>query len=144
MKPTGAPRLYSSRRSTNAPGGRLHSSLWQGPPPNMQDEATAAIERSSLTGWHQVGIKEPRFQFGAFLHLYIFPCKSLENRSGGTRTRTGDTMIFSLGRYVSSRFCQLQNPPKQAELLLCACPDVSPRCFGLVSKLVSNGISHLR
>jgi hypothetical protein len=24
-----------------------------------------------------------------------FPCKSLENLSGGTRTRTGDTMIFS-------------------------------------------------
>jgi hypothetical protein len=23
------------------------------------------------------------------------PCKYLENRSGGTRTRTGDTMIFS-------------------------------------------------
>ena len=24
-----------------------------------------------------------------------FTCKYLENRSGGTRTRTGDTMIFS-------------------------------------------------
>ncbi len=42
-------------------------------------------------------------------------------------------MIFSLGRYVSSRFCQLQNPPKQAESLLCAFPNVSHRCLGLVS-----------
>jgi hypothetical protein len=29
-----------------------------------------------------------------FLSVY-FLCKSAENRSGGTRTRTGDTMIFS-------------------------------------------------
>src|SRR5918993_4553575 len=29
-----------------------------------------------------------------------FSCKSLENRSGGTRTRTGDTMIFSPTSYV--------------------------------------------
>jgi hypothetical protein len=39
---------------------------------------------------------------GANLHeeieeafLEFWPCKSLQNRSGGTRTRTGDTMIFS-------------------------------------------------
>jgi hypothetical protein len=30
--------------------------------------------------------------FHRFLH---FACKSLQNRSGGTRIRTGDTMIFS-------------------------------------------------
>ena len=47
-------------------------------------------------------------------------------------------MICSLGRYVSSRFCQLQNPPREAELLLSVFPDVSHRYFGLVSKLVSN------
>jgi len=28
------------------------------------------------------------------------PCKYLENRSGGTRTRTGHTMIFSPSPYV--------------------------------------------
>ena len=61
----------------------------------------------------------------------------LENISGGSTTRTEDMLIFSLGRYVSSRFCQLQNLPKQAELLLCAFPDVPHRCFGSVSKLVS-------
>ena len=34
----------------------------------------------------------------------VFTCKCLKSRSGGTRTRTGDTMIFSPGRWVSSRF----------------------------------------
>ena len=31
----------------------------------------------------------------SFFSPLRFPCKLLENRSGGTRTRTGDTMIFS-------------------------------------------------
>jgi hypothetical protein len=38
-------------------------------------------------------------------------------RSGGTRNRTGDTMIFSLGRLVFRCSWLLQDPRKQAELL---------------------------
>jgi hypothetical protein len=44
---------------------------------------------------HQVGIKGPRLIAGALLYLTRFTCKTLENKSGGTRIRTGDTMIFS-------------------------------------------------
>jgi hypothetical protein len=42
-------------------------------------------------------------------------------------------MICSLGWYVSSHFWELQNPPKQAGLLLSVFLDVSHGCFGLVS-----------
>jgi hypothetical protein len=39
--------------------------------------------------------KEPRVLLWGFLYLFGFTCKSLQNESGGTRIRTGDTMIFS-------------------------------------------------
>ena len=54
---------------------------------------------------------------GANLHeeieeafLEFWPCKSLQNKSGGTRTRTGDTMIFSHVRYIAGSFLRFQNP----------------------------------
>jgi hypothetical protein len=40
-----------------------------------------------------------------------FPCKFLENRGGGTRTRTEDTMIFSHVRRVSGHSWRFQTPP---------------------------------
>jgi len=57
----------------------------------------------SLAGWCQVGVNEPRHQAGTLLYLQRFTCKSLENESGGTRIRTGDTMIFSHRSYVLLR-----------------------------------------
>jgi hypothetical protein len=36
----------------------------------------------------------------SFFSPLRFTCKSPENKSGGTRTRTGDTMIFSPNSYV--------------------------------------------
>src|SRR5919112_2124392 len=113
-------------------GFALHLGPWQ------QDKRGALAKEPILerTASFSGLVSKSRSTVAKALIILLF-CRYF--RSGGTRTRTGDTMIFSLGRYVSSRFCQLQNPPKQAESLRCAFPDVSHRCFGLVSKLVSNG-----
>jgi len=85
----------------------------------------------------QTAAKSFKYEHNGVAQILIALEELAESKSGGTRTRTGDTMIFSLGRYVSNRFYQLQNPLKQAELLLCAFPDVSHGGFGLVSNRVS-------
>jgi hypothetical protein len=91
-----------------------------------------------LAGCSAVAVRAPRLSKLGTPILQLFGCFAGILGEAGPRPRTGDTMICSLGRYVSSRFCQLQNPPREAELLLSVFPDVSHRCFGLVSKLVSN------
>src|SRR5215212_7132320 len=45
--------------------------------------------------WHQTGINEASASAEASARVSVFPCKPAENGSGGTRIRTGDTMIFS-------------------------------------------------
>src|SRR5215213_4648816 len=94
--------------------------------------------RPGLAGCSAVAVRAPRLSKLGTLILQLFGCFAGILGEAGPRPRTGDTMICSLGRYVYSRFCQLQNPPREAELLLSVFPDVSHRCFGLVSKLVSN------
>jgi len=48
-----------------------------------------------LAGWCQVGVKGPRHCAKTHTRLFEFTCKSGGNSGGGTRIRTGDTMIFS-------------------------------------------------
>ena len=53
--------------------------------------------------------------------------------SGGTRTRTGDTMIFSHVRYIAGRFWWFQNPLIQAYFSHPTLLGVSGCCSGLLS-----------
>jgi hypothetical protein len=66
---------------------------------------------------------------GALDHLRAF---HLQNRSGGTRTRTGDTMIFSHVRRVSDRFWRFQKPLIYAYFSNLTLLDVSGCCSGLL------------
>src|SRR5918993_2034603 len=76
--------------------------------PNMQDEAAAASRALQPNG---LASKSPDPQPGLSF-TSAFPLEIATKRSGETRNRTGDTMIFSLGRYVSDRCQWLWNQQK--------------------------------
>ena len=78
--------------------------------PNMQGQATEMMDAMLSKNGLQYGCsKAPRLSFGGS-NLLILPIFCKYFRSGGTRTRTGDTMIFSHVRRVSGCSRRFQKP----------------------------------